>query len=78
MMEEKDFVDKMRVHDVVSRADAAKKGCRVLHTKWILANKGSDDQPQLRARWFAQEFRGRGGDTREYSLKHLTWPLSRQ
>ena len=31
-MEEKGFVDEMRVHDVVSRADAAKKGCRVIHT----------------------------------------------
>ena len=29
-------------------------------------NKGSDDAPQLRARWFAQEFRGRCGDKHEY------------
>ena len=27
-MEEKDFVDKMRVCDMVPRSDAAKKGCR--------------------------------------------------
>ena len=29
-------------------------------------NKGSDDAPQLRARKFAQEFRGRCGDKHEY------------
>ena len=29
-------------------------------------NKGSDDNPQIRARWVAQEFRGRCGDKHEY------------
>ena len=28
--------------------------------------QGSDDAPQLRARWVAQEFRGRCGDKHEY------------
>ena len=39
-MEEKDFVDKIGVYDVVPRSDAAEKGCRVT----------SDDGPQIRAR----------------------------
>ena len=30
------------------------------------STKGSDDAPQLRARWVAQEFRGRFGDKHEY------------
>ena len=29
-------------------------------------NKGTDDAPQLRARWVAQEFRGPCGDKHEY------------
>ena len=65
-MEEKDFIDKMGVHDVVPRSAAAVKGCRVSRTRWVKVNKGSDDAPQLRARWVAQEFRGRSRDKHEY------------
>ena len=50
-MEEKDFADKMEVYHVAPRADAAKKGCRVIRTRWVLANKGSDDQAQLCVKW---------------------------
>ena len=32
---------------------------------WVMANTGSDDIPQIRARWVAQEFRGRCGDKHE-------------
>ena len=65
-MEEKDFIDKMGVYDVVPRSNAAEKGCRVIRTRWVTVKKGSDDAPQLRAVWFAQEFRGRCGDKHEY------------
>ena len=65
-VEEKDFIDKMGVYDVVPRSAAAEKGCRVIRTRWVTANKKSDDAPQLRARWVAQEFRGRCDDKHEY------------
>ena len=65
-MEEKDFVDKMGLYDVIPRTDAGKTGCRVIRIQWVLANWGSDDRPQLRARWVAQVFRGQGGDRYEY------------
>ena len=65
-MEEKDFIDKMGVHDVVLRSAAAEKGCRVIRTRWVTVNKGFDDAPQLRARRVAEEFRGRCGDKHEY------------
>ena len=48
-MEEKDFIDKMRVCDVVPRSTAAEKKNRVIRTRWATVNKGSDDAPQLRA-----------------------------
>ena len=64
-LDEKDFVDKTGVCDVVPWFNAAAKGCRVIRTRWVMANKGSDDKPQLCARWVAQEFRGRGGDKHE-------------
>ena len=70
-MEEKDFIVKMGVYDVVPRSAAAEKGCRVIRTRWVTVNKGSDDAPQLRARWVAQEFRGRCGDKHEYFSETL-------
>ena len=65
-MEEKDFLVQMGVHDVVPQSNAAEKGCRVIRTRWVAVNMGSDDAPQLRAGWVAQEFRGRCGDKHEY------------
>ena len=65
-MEEKDFIDKMGVYDVVSRSDVADQGCRVIRIRWVTVNKGSDDAPQLRARWVDHEFRGRCGDKHEH------------
>ena len=65
-VEEKDFIDKMGVFDVVPVSAAAEKGCRVFGTRWVTVNKGSDEAPQLRARWVAQEFRGRCGEKHEY------------
>ena len=56
----------MGVYDVVPRSDAVEKGCRVNRTRCVTVNKGSDDAPQLSARWVAQEFRGRCGDKHEY------------
>ena len=63
---ERDFIDKMGVYDVVPRSDAAERGCRVIRTRWVTVNKGTDDAPQLRAGWVAQEFRGQCGDKHEY------------
>ena len=65
-MEEKEFIDRMGVYDVVPRSAAAEKGCRVNRTRWVTVNNGSDDAPQLRSRWVAQEPRGRCGNKHEY------------
>ena len=73
-IEEKDFVVKMGVCDVVPRSAAAEKGCHVIRTRWVTVNKGSDDAPQLRAGWVAQEFRGVVAVTNtSTSRRHLTW-----
>ena len=42
-MDEKDFIDKMGVYDVVPRSAAAKIGCRVIRTRRVTVNKGFDD-----------------------------------
>ena len=44
----------MGVYDVVPRSTAAEKGCRVIRTRWVTVNNGSDDAP-----------RGRCGDKHE-------------
>ena len=54
----------MGVYDVFPRSDAAEKGCCVIRTSWVTVYKLSDDAP--RARWVAQEFRGRCGGKHEY------------
>ena len=76
-MEENDFINKMGVYDIAPRSDAAKKGCRVIRTKWVTVNKGSDDVHQIRARWVAQEFRGRCATNMSTSQRHPIWRWSK-
>ena len=49
-LEEKAYIEKMRVYDVVPRGEAARDRCRVIKTRWVIADKGSEDRPALRAR----------------------------
>ena len=44
-MEERDFIEKMGVYDVVLPSEAAKRGCRVIRTRWVTVNNGSDENP---------------------------------
>ena len=39
-VEEKDFMDKIEVYDVVPRSAAAETGCRVIRIRWVTVNKG--------------------------------------
>ena len=43
-----------------------RQGAVAIRTRWVTVNKGTDDAPQLRASWVAQEFRVRCGDKHEY------------
>ena len=49
--------------------------CRVIRTRWVTVDKGSDDAPQLHAAWVAQEFRGRWGHKHEYFSETLDQAL---
>ena len=73
-MEEKDFVDKMCAYD--SRSDAAKKECRAFRTRWVTANKGSDDNPQIRARSLKSSVADVVTNM-SASQQHPIWPWSR-
>ena len=44
----------MGIYDVVPLSAAVEKGFRVIRTRWVTVNEGSDDAPQLRGRWSAR------------------------
>ena len=74
-MEEKDFIDKMGVYDVVLHSDAAEKGFRVFCTRWVTIDKGSDDTLQLRVRWVVQEFVVIAVTSTSTSQRHPIWQV---
>ena len=51
--EEKKYIEKMKVLYVVDRKEAS--GSKVIRTRWV--NMGTPENPNVRARWVAQEFR---------------------
>ena len=57
--EERKFIEKMKVFDVVGRGTT--NGKRVIRSRWVVTNKGSEDHPNVRARWVAQEFKSMDG-----------------
>ena len=46
----------MRVYDKIPRAQAARKGWKIIKTRWIDINKGDDDNPNYRSRLVGKEF----------------------
>ena len=68
--EERAFIDKMGVFDVVDRASA--RGRQIIKTRWLLTNKGTVDAPNVRARWVAQEFKHMDG--RDHSEHNAPTP----
>ena len=46
----------MRVYDKIPRALAARKGWKIIKTRWIDINKGDDDNPNYRSRLVGKEF----------------------
>ena len=54
--EEMDYVRNKQVWKKIPRAEAARRGCKVIKTRWIDINKGDDDHPVYRSRFVAKEF----------------------
>ena len=71
MMEEKDFVDKVKAYDIVPRSEAAMKGAEFFAPGGSLRTRVRMTNHQLRARWVAHEFRGQGGDKHEYFSENI-------
>ena len=55
-MEEMEYVRAKSVWVKIPRAEAARKGYKVIQTRWIDINKGDDVNPVYRSRFVAKEF----------------------
>ena len=51
------YVRDMRVYDKIPRAQAVRKGWKVIKTRWVDINKGDEDHPEYRSRLVGREFR---------------------
>ena len=56
------YVHDMRVYDKIPRAQAARKGWKIIKTRWIDINKGDDDNPNYRSRLVGKEFNNEAMD----------------
>ena len=63
-LEERKCVEGMKVCEVIDRKMT--EGCRVIGTRWVVTNKGTAEEPNVRARWVAQEFKGMDGRDSEH------------
>ena len=53
--------------------EAAHGKFRVIQSRWVISNNGSNERPKLRARWVAQKLRGHSGDRQTHlsGTRHL-------
>ena len=51
-----EYIKKMKVWNVIDRAEATRRGILVIGTKWVDINKGDIKQPIHRSRLVAQEY----------------------
>ena len=54
--EEVDYIRSKKVWTKIPRAEAQRRGLKVIKTKWIDINKGDDDNPVYRSRFVAKEY----------------------
>lgn len=54
--EEIDYVHKKQVWEKITRAEAMRRGIKIIKTRWIDINKGDDQKPVYRSRFVAKEF----------------------
>ena len=64
--EEVEFIEGMPVYEVVDDAESfAETGKGPIDAKWVSVNKGSDEEPFVRCRWVARDFKPKGDRDRE-------------
>ena len=53
---ELEYVDKKKVQVKIPRAEAVKRGWKIILLRWIDINKGDDEKPMYRSRIVGKEF----------------------
>ena len=62
-MEDIDYFHQKEVYEKISRAEAKKRGIKVVKVRWIDINKGDEKVPKYRSRLVAKEFKEKGQDS---------------
>ena len=60
----------MKVFEVIDRK--VTEGRKVLRMRWVVTNKGTAEEPNVRARWVAQKFVWMDGPDSRRVLRHVT------
>ena len=66
-------MQKERLWDVVPREHA--EGHRIVSVKWVHTNTGTDDNPEVRCRLVARDFRGTDKDREDLFAATPPWEL---
>ena len=73
--EEVGYMQKEQLWDEVPREDA--DGHRIVSVKWVDTNKGTADQPEIRCRLVARDFRGADRDREDLFAATPPWELKK-
>ena len=74
-MEEVGYMKDEKLWDEVPRKEA--EGQRIVSVKWVDTNKGTEDQPEIRCRWVARDFKGADRDREDLFAATPPWELKR-
>ena len=62
-MEEIRWVNEIKLHKKISRAEAKRRGIAVVPIKWVVTDKGDPDRPKVRCRLVGKELRAKTKET---------------
>ena len=74
-LEEVGYMKEEKLWDVVPRSEA--EGQRIVSVKWVDTNYGTEEQPEIRCRLVARDFRGRDKDREDLFAATPPWELKR-
>ena len=74
-LEEVGYIERKKLWDEVSRSAAS--GHRIVSVKWMDTNKGTEENPEIRCRLVARDFRGPDKDREDLFAVFSPWELKK-
>ena len=74
-LEEVGYMERKKLWDEVSRSAAS--GHRIVSVKWVDTNKGTEENPEIRCRLVARDFRGFDKDREDLFAATPPWELKK-